>query len=700
MVARLLRIVSGILCGVILMSFVPVFAAEPTLAETEPAVFIDEFDNLDMMYSYTDGIKGADFVDNLQGGNNTGISMAELSAGEAIIYEVPFDIGSYTLYLQGDVAEYSPDFKIYFSKDGKEFTEDKYAEHRSYDGGRLFTNPEADEGVKYLKIEYCRSKAPKNLYLKMLIIREERFVAVGDSRIKRTEPSNYDYSKLPSLKEAYKDYFPLGAATEWFDITTYPELMSTQFSAIVSEGQTHFEGMQPREGNYSFEWGERIFDWGLERGMQVRLHSLMYYKGTPDWVFKHPSGQVSEELFLKRYERHVKNVVSHFKGKVKYYDVVNELVDAGVIRPYMEEFKVFGNDRDKFLDFIANLFKWAHEADPDARLVFLDYEMWYGDRREVIWRDIIPKILEKGVPREALVLGEQGHFAINTPVFEEDDDFGGNSIEAMLKEARQMGFNMAITELDIGLSSAVYASDLKGEQLSMTRDEREELAAKKWASIFDLFREYADMIEVVTFWNVTDNTNWRSQTTGGNSLLFDYNFEPYPAFYRVFDFEKKMPRWTKDDIVEIKYSNGWTDRQIQAVYGTPIIDGKLDSIWEKTEIASINRQTNGEKGYGATGDVRCMWDDKNIYVFMDVTDDILNSDSEFSYFKDCVEVFIGENNLKGGGYGEGDRQLRIAIDDTIGGWGHGGWDRNTGFKAAVQKTDKGCSGRYKSNLFR
>ena len=661
-------------------------------AKAQYEVFVDSYENTAKMKSFSEGIKAMELDPKKFYGYKNGLQFVGLSKGAEIVYEVPFEIGSYTLTLTGDIAEYSPDFTLFLSVDGVNYNEDKYAEHRKLSGYRVYTNPEVLKENRFIKIVYNSKTAPGNLYLLEMEINEEPFIKVGGERIRRTLPPTFDYSTLPSLKEAYKDYFPIGAASEPFDLATTPELLESQFSAMVSENQSHFHGLEPREGVFNFTTADQIFNYGVENDMVVRLHALWFYPGTPAWVFTQPGGgPVSEDVFRKGFERYIKTVVSHYKGKVKYYDVVNELFETDFKR-FLPEYKVF-NDDEKFLDFIADIFKWAHEADPDAKLIFLDNRLVDQDKRDLIWHNIIPRVLERGVPKDVFLLGEQGHWGVNTIVYKKDEIIEGSSIESMLDEARALGINIAITELDLALSSAAVASDMNGETSSLTREQKHELLAKKWASIFDLFRDNADIIEMVTFWCVSDNTSWKTKTTEDCVLLFDFNFEPYPAFYRMFDFEKKEPRWTTDDIVEIAYANNYTPREIQAVYGTPVVDGKKDAVWDKTEVLEIDRQISGKTGAGATGNVRCLWDEDNFYVFVEVKDDILCSDNQYDWFKDNVEIFVSEKNQKGASYIEGDCQLRITWDGILSGWGGGAWAMDW-FDAARNVTDDGYTAEF------
>lgn len=702
-----LKFVSVLLCTVLMLcgaAFAAPVEAEETAEQSEEVVaqkniLVDEFNDFDKMLSHSDGMEIVNLDPKKFYSDTSGIGMAAMPKGTEFVYELPFDVGSYTLYLCGTVAEYSPDFKIYFSEDGINYTWDDYAEHRNFDGHRVYTNPEVTGNVRFVKIVYCSTQAPADLYLLKLEIREEKFVSVGKTRIKRTEPSDYDYESLPSLKEAYKDYFDIGAATEWPDILEVPNLLKTQYNHIGPENQAKFNGIHPQEANYEWYWTDRIYDWGFENGMTSGgLHALVYYTTTPKWMWQMPGGgKATKELVLKRYERHIKDIIAHYKGKVKYYDAVNELVDQGAYRSYMEEYKLFDTE-DEFEDFLVKIFQWAHEADPEAKFIFLDGGMWDQDKRDLVWGEIIPRLIEKGLPKECLVLGEQLHFGINDAVWEKDSaiclEKSGKpanertSIESILKTAKEMGLTVAFTEVDMGANAAMYASDLTDSVVGLTREELEEIAAKKYGSVFDCLREYSDIIEFVRFWGVTDNGCWRTQDDGVNALLWNHNFKPTKAFWRVLDFDKKLPRWTPDDFLETKRNDGWTLRTLKAVHGTPVIDGKLDAIWQKTEVGNLDVLKTGKEGDGATGTVRCLWDEENIYVFAEINDDIIDTSHKDAWYKDNVEIYIGEKNSKNGTYSLGDNQLRVTADGTLSGHGFGDWSLDC-IDAKVQRTDKG-----------
>ena len=96
-----------------------------------------------------------------------------------------------------------------------------------------------------------------------------------------------------------------------------------------------------------------------------------------------------------------------------------------------------------------------------------------------------------------------------------------------------------------------------------------------------------------------------------------------------------------------------------ATYGTPTIDGTIDSVWEDAPTIDVNTFSVGN---GATGTAKMLWDENNLYVLTEVTDPVLSKSSANAYEQDTVEVFFDENNHKTD-YSERNCHL---VDGTIG----------------------------------
>ena len=94
---------------------------------------------------------------------------------------------------------------------------------------------------------------------------------------------------------------------------------------------------------------------------------------------------------------------------------------------------------------------------------------------------------------------------------------------------------------------------------------------------------------------------------------------------------------------------------------TPItIDGTADAIWNNASVvpASATKLLSGAVTNAAdlSGNIKALWDNSNLYVLANVSDDILKNDSQNSYDDDGVEVYVDINNDKATTYGANDVQ--------------------------------------------
>ena len=83
----------------------------------------------------------------------------------------------------------------------------------------------------------------------------------------------------------------------------------------------------------------------------------------------------------------------------------------------------------------------------------------------------------------------------------------------------------------------------------------------------------------------------------------------------------------------------------EAATGTPTIDGKMDDAYKAAPEIAINVKTSGD---GKTsGTARVLWDSNNIYVFFDITDPVLSTETSKNYYEsDSVEFFINLTDKK------------------------------------------------------
>ena len=209
--------------------------------------------------------------------------------------------------------------------------------------------------------------------------------------------------------------------------------------------------------------------------------------------------------------------MTHYKGKVYGWDVVNEAIDDGS-RTYKNTlwYQICGTD------YIFEAFRAARAADPAAKLFYNDYSATNATKREKIYN------LLKSLKDEGLVdgMGLQGHWNIDAP--------SNELIIDALDRYKSLGIELRISEMDVSIypqtsnPESAFTSELSLSQ------------AVAYGRFFKLFRSYKDNITGVTMWGLADNHTWLDNfpVTGRKNypLLFDMDLVPKQTYFTVINF--------------------------------------------------------------------------------------------------------------------------------------------------------------------
>ncbi len=241
-------------------------------------------------------------------------------------------------------------------------------------------------------------------------------------------------------------------------------------------------------------------------------------------------------LALGRLRKHIATVVGRYKGRVKQWDVVNEAIsDApGQLLRQSPWLAAIGED------YLAEAFRAAHEADPEALLLYNDYGIELRDKRGKALQ-LLRSLIEQKVPIHAV--GIQGHWRMDGP------DFG--EVGESIKQFAALGLKVMITELDIGVLSTGYRGadisrreNMRTEPRSVMNPYAEGLPdavarqqAERYRQAFAMFLRHKDSIGRVTLWGPHDGHTWLNNfPVWGRTdypLLFDRQGKPKPAFFAV-----------------------------------------------------------------------------------------------------------------------------------------------------------------------
>ncbi len=322
--------------------------------------------------------------------------------------------------------------------------------------------------------------------------------------------SDYTPTDPPLRDLADARHIYIGGAVEPHYIRcdpVYGEVLGREFNILVTENAFKFWSIHPAADRYTFEGADAIVQFAEANNMKVRGHTLLWHQSMPDWI---QNADFTPAQWEQVIHDHIATVVGRYKGRVAYWDVLNEAIN--------DEAAVTGTLRKTVwsdglgADFIDKAFIWAHEADPDALLFYNDYGAEdMGGKSDQVYA-LVKGLVERGVPIHGV--GLQMHLTVGGAPKPED-------VQRNMQRLGELGLQVHITELDIRLPVNASAS-LFETQARMYREYLEVCLAAKNCTAFVL-------------WGFTDRYSWipNSQPGFDHALIFDKMYRPKPAYFAL-----------------------------------------------------------------------------------------------------------------------------------------------------------------------
>jgi endo-1,4-beta-xylanase len=346
----------------------------------------------------------------------------------------------------------------------------------------------------------------------------------------------------PALKDVFKNDFLIGGALNtaqiYGEVPEATAIVTKHFSTVTAENIMKWQKVHPDPNVYVFEPVDKLIELAQKNNMFVVGHTLIWQWQTPRWVFQNADGgDADRETVLARMKEHIFTVVSHCKGKVQGWDVVNEALDENGELRKTRWVRTVGED------FIEKAFEYAYQADPDAELYYNDFDMWKPSKVEGSVR-LLKNLQAKGLRIDGV--GMQGHWDYDYPTNEE--------LEAAIEAYAGLGLKVMVTELDLtalpkpemGTGADIWRrfelTDEINPYVAGLPDEMQQKLAQRYAELFSIFHKHKNKISRITFWGVDDGSSWRNNwPIRGRTdypLLFGRDYQPKPAFYSVIEVVK------------------------------------------------------------------------------------------------------------------------------------------------------------------
>ena len=284
----------------------------------------------------------------------------------------------------------------------------------------------------------------------------------------------------------------------YLDDPQFAKVLPQQFNSLSPENELKWASVEPERGVFDFTKLDRLVGFAQKHHMAVKGHGLISGCCNPAWL-----EQISDPVELRAaITTHFQTIMRRYAGKVDRWDVATEVLSTfggtGLSQNYF--YRVLGPD------YLAEVFRIAHAADPKAKL-FINESLveFYPAKRQELY-DLVSGLVARGVPIDGV--GLETHETLSAPE--------PGVITQIVKSYKALGLKVAITEMDVHLPP--------GEHADVDQ-------AKIYSSV--LTEALAAGIRDISFWGFTDKYSY-TWIPGAKPLMFDENYQPKLAFFATW----------------------------------------------------------------------------------------------------------------------------------------------------------------------
>ncbi|MCL5022419.1 MAG: endo-1,4-beta-xylanase [Nitrospirae bacterium] len=306
------------------------------------------------------------------------------------------------------------------------------------------------------------------------------------------------------------------AAKPMMNDALYNVTLAREFGILTPKDAMKFGAVHQCRYHYDFSEADAIVAPAEANGSQVRGHTLVWepvssiseqlpFDRLPFWLTA--QGWKRDEL-ISVLREHIRTVVGRYRGRIAAWDVVNEAID--------EDGSLKKNIWMRHIGpgYIELAFRWAHEADPDAKLFYNDYNAeGQGGKSDAVYA-LVRDLVRRGVPIHGV--GMQLHVSL-------DSYPDPGAVAVNIRRLSALGLEVHITEMDVridGLPTEEKLSRQAGIYRGM-------LAACLSAPGCKAF----------VIWGFTDRYSWIPEYFSGadSALIFDRSYRPKLAYKSLKD---------------------------------------------------------------------------------------------------------------------------------------------------------------------
>ncbi len=290
---------------------------------------------------------------------------------------------------------------------------------------------------------------------------------------------------------------------------------AARFSALFNYATLAFYwGMyEPQKGDtrHYAQAHKGLADWLSAHQIEAKGHPLVWHDVYPAWAPSDP------DLVREAVHNRIATLLPEYKPEIRRWDVVNEATvsrafDTGIGRWVR---------RDGPAGMVETALRWAHEADPDAELIYNDFNVGPQHRR------LIQQLIKNNAPFQ--VIGIQSHMHHREwPLAEAWD---------ICEEYSKFGKRLHFSEVTV-------LSGKHGWELPPpwpTTSEGEQRQAEYVERLYTLLFSHP-AVQAITWWDLEDG-EWMGAPGG----LLRADLTPKPAYDRLLKLIHEI-WWTRESL--------------------------------------------------------------------------------------------------------------------------------------------------------
>ncbi|MEU5460488.1 endo-1,4-beta-xylanase [Streptomyces althioticus] len=290
----------------------------------------------------------------------------------------------------------------------------------------------------------------------------------------------------------------------------YRKVLGREFSSVSPENQMKWDHIHPELDRYDFEQADAIVEFARKNRQVVRGHTLLWHSQNPAWL---EEGDFTKAELRSILREHITKVVGRYKGKIQQWDVANEIFDdQGNLRT-QENIWI----RELGPEIVADAFRWAHKADPKAKLFFNDFNVESVNAKSDAYYALVKDLLKQRVPVHGFSV--QGHLSTRY-------GFPGDLADN-LHRFDALGLETAVTELDVRM-------DVPEGSLPTPAQEKQQ--AEYYQRMLEACLD-VEGCNSFTIWGFTDKYSWVPVFFEGEGFatVMTEDFDRKPAYHALRD---------------------------------------------------------------------------------------------------------------------------------------------------------------------